>query len=423
MRLNASAPPIERGNWGVSRKALGFVLTEIAELRDRQARHNYASRHLFTSLRRTGRGLCYLGIMNVAGWHITLLMFVTVIAPLRTAEAACPPEDTAAEYQLANEALHDLLATPLGHTLPNLPWEVGIAANWEVNAYSNGRGRITITRGLAWVMGGHLGVYAAAIAHELGHGIMLYPAGQPRFEAELRKIYAASGGNPADPDAKRALRVIPAATGLFDLKGDRRGEYEADRLAIFLMAEAGFHPDFAVALDRIMRSAVGDQARYSELLLSHPLWSDRELATERRERFALAIYNHVWPDAARSPGGKAPPIGNIQSVTVNAETGNSGLALDIKFNLRNAGTRPARIAAVLLEKNRKVRAARAEYRAPDGSLTLNVPLTHLAGGHSEATLRIPYDAVATRSKKLVVALFLVAGDWTDDLWFQPIHLR
>jgi Peptidase family M48 len=348
---------------------------------------------------------------------------LALLAPRGCLAAVPSNEKTTTDYHLASEALHDLVATPLGQTLPRLRWKVNVVQSWEVNAYSNGRGDIFITRGLAWVMGDHLGVWAAAIAHELGHGIMLYPAGQPNFEAELRKVYLASGGNLSDPAAERALRVTPAASGMFNLKGDRRGEYEADRLGLLLMAEAGFHPDFSVALDRVMRSALGDETKYSEFLLSHPLWSEREHATERAEGIALAIFNHAWPEAAHSPGGEAPPIGKIQSVTVSQDAQGRGVRLQIRFALRNAGTRPARIAAVLLNKNRKVRAARAEYRAPDGSLSLNVPLTNLANGQSEATMLIPYDAMAWRPKKPVVALFLVAGDWTDDLWFQPINLQ
>jgi len=349
-------------------------------------------------------------------------MLVALALLAAPAAGALGPEDTATDDRLANEALRALLATPLGQALPRLPWKVDLIESWQVNAYSNGRGRIAMTRGLAGVLGGHEGVWAAAIAHELAHGIMLYPAYQPQFEAELRKIYLASGFSPSDPAAQLALRVAPAAGGMFNLKGDRRTEFEADRLGVLMMAEAGFHPDFALALDRLMRSAVGDQTKYSEFMLSHPRWANREQETEKTEGVALAIFNHAWPDAARSPGGQAPPLGHIQSVTVSRDAQGNALLLRVRFELKNAGARPARIAAVLLARNRKVRAARAEYRAPDGSLALNAPLTGLDRGQTEATLRIPYDAFESNRKKLVVALFLAAGDWADDLWFQPVKL-
>src|SRR5215469_289913 len=110
------------------------------------------------------------------------------------AAQARPPEDPTSDYQLADKALKTLLATPLAKTLPNLPWHVQIVQSWHVNAYSNGRGEISITRGLAWVLGDRFGVWAAAIAHELGHAILLYVAYQPGFEAQLRRDYQAAGG-------------------------------------------------------------------------------------------------------------------------------------------------------------------------------------------------------------------------------------
>src|SRR5215469_16262646 len=111
------------------------------------------------------------------------------------------PEDPNSDYRLADQALKTLLATPLAKTLPNLPWKIEIIQSWKVNAYSNGRGEIAITRGLAWVIADRLGVWAAAIAHELGHAVMLYTACQPGFESELRREYVSAGGKLDAPGA------------------------------------------------------------------------------------------------------------------------------------------------------------------------------------------------------------------------------
>lgn len=353
-----------------------------------------------------------------------MLLAVLCAAAAQTAA----PEDPSSDYRLANQALADLLASPLGHTLPRLPWKVQILQSWEVNAYSNG-GVISITRGLGWVLDDHVGLWAAAIAHEMAHSIMLNPACQPQFEAELRRAYLAAGGNPDDPQSAQDLRVTPARGGMLHFGGQRQVEYEADRLGLLLMAEAGFHPDFAIALDRRMLSTIGEDARFSEFLASHPVWSNRAEQNQREESVPLAIFARSWPDAGRSPGGPPPPFGKVQSVTVTRDA-SSALVLDVKFEMRNVAGRQARVAAILLDRNRKVRSSRPEYQAPDGTLAVNAMLPGFHDGPGEATLRIPSDAIESRGdrsagilpagSKLRGAIFLVAGDWTLDLWFQPL---
>jgi hypothetical protein len=348
-------------------------------------------------------------------------MLAAGLAIAASARAQLGPEKTAADYRLAENALDALLETPLGHTLPPLPWKAELVESWRADAYSNGRGAIVLTTGLGYVLDEDLGVWAAALAHELGHAVMLYPGFQPQFEAVLRKDYLASGGSPADPEAVWALRVTPAAAGLLNLKGERQTEYEADRLGVMLMAEAGFHPDFAIALDRRMRSALGDQTKSSEFLLSHPLWSSREQQTARVRGIALAIFNHHWPDAAQSPGGDAPALGQIRSVAVSLQPGATGLALKVSFDVQNAHNRQVRVAAILLDRNRKVRSPLAAYQAPDGSLALNAIVPGLDEGTAETMLRIPSNSVDARHRKLKAVLFLVVGDRTLDLWFQPVE--
>lgn len=347
---------------------------------------------------------------------MTTPMLLAVLFAISAHTAA--PEDPASDYRLANQALQDLLASPLGHTLPRLPWKIGIFQSWGVNAYSNG-GVISITRGLAWVLGDHEGLWAAAIGHEMAHSVMLNPSCQPQFEAEVRRAYAAAGGNPDDPQAAQDLRVTPARGGMLHLGGQREVEYEADRLGLLLMAEAGFHPDFAIALDRRMLSTIGEDARFSEFLASHPIWSNREQQNERDESVPLAIFTKRWPDASRSPGGPPPPFGKVQSVKVTSDA-SSALVLDVKFEMRNVAGRQARVAAILLDHNRKVRTSHVEDQAPDGTLAVNAMLPGFDHGPGEATLRIPRDAIESGGSKLRAAIFLVAGDWTLDLWFQPL---
>lgn len=350
----------------------------------------------------------------------TLALLVILVAPPARV-SACPPEDPASDYALAEKALRTLLDTPLGRTLPKLRWKIAILDTRETNAYSNGQGTISLTRGLAFILGNHLGVWAAAIAHEMGHSVTHSPEAQTAFEAEVRRAYVAAGGNPDDPQAAWAFQVQSAPGGLLNLSGERRTESEADRLGLFLMAEAGFHPDFGVALDRLMRSALRDQTKYSVFLLNHPLWSSREEETLRLKKIALVILSWRWPDVSLSPGGAAPPIGKIQSVTVAEEPGGGALSLQVAFDLRNSARRQVRVAAVLIDHHRKLRTSIPAYQAPDGTFALNSMLPALGRDSAATTVRIPYDALSLGGQKLTAEIFLVADDWTIDLWLQPVQ--
>ena len=134
----------------------------------------------------------------------------------------------------------------------------------------------------------------------------------------------------------------------------------------------------------------------------------------------LTIFAKDWPDASRSPGGPPPPFGKVQSVTVNRDASAGAVTLDVKFEMRNVAGRQARVAAILLDRNRKVRTSHPEDQAPDGTLAVNAMLPGFRDGPGEATLRIPGDAIESGGSKLRAAIFLVAGDWTMDLWFQPL---
>src|SRR5206468_6808113 len=92
----------------------------------------------------------------------------------------------------------------------------------RVNAYANGAGWLTVTSGLAAILGNDRGAWAAVLGHEIGHFVIYarLSAYLTGFQRELEKAYLearASNGNgksvvPSD------LLLVPMGGGLFYLE-------------------------------------------------------------------------------------------------------------------------------------------------------------------------------------------------------------
>jgi hypothetical protein len=87
----------------------------------------------------------------------------------------------------------------------------------------------------------------------------------------------------------------------------------ADRVGLLMMAQAGYHPDFALALYGYLERRLGDRLRIGELFSDHPRWRSREERDLRARGAALAIFHSRWQDAAQSPGGLPPELERAQA--------------------------------------------------------------------------------------------------------------
>src|SRR4029077_13264987 len=98
----------------------------------------------------------------------------------------------------------------------------------------------------------------------------------PRFQAALDQAYAAALG--ADGSAPR---LVPIGRGMGRQKLAREREFEAARVGLMLMAEAGYHPDYVILLERMLHAFYGDEPKLTEVLSSHPRWAGREERTHQ----------------------------------------------------------------------------------------------------------------------------------------------
>lgn len=352
-------------------------------------------------------------------WTIALLLSVSLPALAAHRKIVGTPAN-----RIAEDVLRRLISTSMGRAAPPLPWEVRLIQDSHINAYLSGAGKLTVTSGIVPLLGNDRGTWAAVLGHEIGHVVVhrQFKAYLPGFQAELQKAYLQARAAQADNGPARALHLVPLGGGLANLKLAREREYEADRVGLMMMAEAGYHPDFAIILDRRMRAVRPDQPKYAEFLSGHPRWASREERIMRAYHVALAIFESRWHDPAQSPGGNPPPLGTIGALIATQNAEEQSLVLHVPINVRNAAGMQVRVAAIFLDKGRRVQAA-PEYRSRDGSLVLNSPLPRSSNESPEVLLRLPTTALATKHRKLSAVVFLVAGDDILDISSKPLRLN
>jgi hypothetical protein len=199
--------------------------------------------------------------------------------------------------------------------------------------------------------------------------------------------------------------------GRANLPLSQEKEYEADRVGLLLMAEAGYHPDFAIAVYRSMGWLLHDNG-----------WRAREAHLMKAYGVALAIFQWRWPDPAQSPGGNPPPIGDFGVITAAPDVKARSIIFHATFRVRNAAGLEVRVVVVLQEGNRLVMAALPQYRSPGGALEVIAALPGTSQMSTEVALRLPTAAVAGTHRRFRAVLYLFAGEKRLDA-SQFIHVE
>jgi Peptidase family M48 len=326
------------------------------------------------------------------------------------------PENVTSAESLPQEVLHSLLSTPLGKTLPALPYSINQVQTYAPNAFSSPNGQMSVTLGTYLVLGKQRGLWAGLLGHELGHALLHNPQCLVAFEREMQQAYLQA--RPQIQDGTRAQsKSQPAASGAgmawlldeLNRHGRHEQEYEADIIGLMLMAEAGYHPQFFLALGRDFNFYLGS-AKVTSFFAAHPNWGNRQKRLMEVYDTALNIFQSRWPDVAQSPGGKLPALGSIGKVAVAFNPAEKALIFRVPMRLENPDSKPIRIAITLLDNNKRVPSALAEYRSADGFLVVNSDLPSSARFADEVTIRLPVAAVATQDRRLRAAIYLATGD-------------
>ena len=174
-----------------------------------------------------------------------------------------------------------------------------------MNAYSSPDGLVLVDRSLADAVGDSAGLWSAILAHEVAHVLRRDWARRYLFQKSLESRSAAGIvlGDPAIPDAHWADSSHASAELA---QFCRQLEVEADREALTLMANAGFHPHFVPALHHLLHARSHNSSAAS-LYAMHPCWEERDRDLMRDYLAASIEFDRHWPEWHSSPGGN-PPI-------------------------------------------------------------------------------------------------------------------
>src|SRR5579863_1125247 len=232
-------------------------------------------------------------------------MMTEVMQALVEARQEYGPSDDAAAlarinrigFELAQHA--DFYKYPFTFSLLNMP---------EPNSMAFPSGDILVTRGMIDVVGSDDDMLACVLGHEIGHvikehylhmsrratllgilgnllvaGVMISSAkNPPRYGVEgpydPRYGYDPGGGNRVEGAAAASLIISELMLRSFS----RENEDEADQVGQQLAAAAGYNPDGAERLWKVMESQA-PQLRESGYLQTHPFAQERSRAAEARK--------------------------------------------------------------------------------------------------------------------------------------------
>ena len=178
-------------------------------------------------------------------------------------------------------------------------WEFHLIGKDVANAFCLPGGKVFVYEGI-FKYADTDAELATVMAHEVGHAIARHGAERMSRAMMVQMGHDAAaialgvaGGSPAAVQAFSQAYGTGANVGLM-LPFGREQEYEADRIGLMLMAQAGYDPRAALDFWRKMSSAPGK--RPPEFLSPHPTGQHRIAELQARMGDALRVY--------RPPSGK-----------------------------------------------------------------------------------------------------------------------
>jgi hypothetical protein len=297
---------------------------------------------------------------------------------------------TGTEVNLAaNKVFGDLVGTTMiaGYGLP-YHWQLAVTNDRNINAGSLPDGEIIVYGGMASLLRTNQGLWAAVLSHEVAHTARRHAIReyQYRLYVAQQEAYWRARAAAGDKSANWALLGLTISANIGEKKLSRDLEHDADITGMMLMARAGYHPDNVFALHHLLRLETGDQSKFTAFFSTHPRWATRDQRDDKAYSDALAEYNRLWPDPAKSPGGAAPAVVFIGKPQSLEDKTTASARITIPMYCRNEAD--AVLVRLSFEKdNHAVLTADQAVRNDKGELQIQRP--YQCGERSEAT---PFEA-------------------------------
>ena len=175
-------------------------------------------------------------------------------------------------------------------TRPALPWTFGILATESVNAFSAPGGFVLLTQGLMDLLETE-DELAAILAHEIAHVVREHHWAIIQKQQQASALIARMQGNMKSQNA-----LFSEMNSLFSdmmTRGlDKEAEFEADRDAVVLAANAGYDSSAMLSVLEKLDSLKADSAETQLLFQTHPS------PMQRMDQLTLAITAEVEDAAA-----------------------------------------------------------------------------------------------------------------------------
>jgi len=189
-------------------------------------------------------------------------------------------------------------------------WEYTVfEAKDTINAWCLPGGKIGFYTGIMPLCANDAGV-ATVMAHEVGHAIARHGAERMSLGLILLAGQAAVAVATKDEDAKDREMVMAAygigSTLFVALPYSRKHEYEADRIGLMLMADAGYDPRESVEFWRRMKK-LGETrgGKPPEFLSTHP--SDKNRIAQIEQYVPEAMERYYAATGLTPPGSSVKP--------------------------------------------------------------------------------------------------------------------
>jgi hypothetical protein len=310
--------------------------------------------------------------------------------------------------ETGDEVFHGLVSA--GFAQP-YPWKLTLVNSGVVNASSTAGGQIYVYGGMLPVIGQNKGLWAAVLSHETAHTGLRHQVNVYMRRVYIQQMiqYYRARASAGDNSANWALIGFVAASKISLTKMEREQEHQADQQGMFLMAKAGYHPDYVFALHHVLLMRSGEQSKFGAFFSDHPRWETRDQRDDKVYTDALGEFNRLWPDASISPGGRPPVVAFLGQPTAveNKATGTADISLPLYC--RNAD-QLVDLVLVFNKGGHAVKAVSNEFADKDGNFVVHEK--SICIDKSEATptyIHVPAGAVAEKDRAMKAAAFVGAS--------------